>query len=55
MASNTERYCAAHDEIFAMVDDDRVPGGFCWPHLVGAFNWAATDSFDVGARDELVN
>jgi acetyl-CoA synthetase len=33
-----------------MVDDDRVTGGFCWPHLVGAFNWA-TDWFDVIARD----
>ena len=50
MASNTERYRAARDQVLAMVDDDRLAATFSWPHLVGAFNWA-TDWFDVIARD----
>jgi acetyl-CoA synthetase len=49
MASNTERYRAARDQVLAMVDDDRLAATFSWPHLVGAFNWA-TDWFDVIAR-----
>jgi acetyl-CoA synthetase len=49
MASNTERYRAARDQVLAMVDDDRLVATFSWPHLVGAFNWA-TDWFDVIAR-----
>ncbi|HEY9303517.1 MAG TPA: AMP-binding protein, partial [Mycobacterium sp.] len=53
MASNTERYRAARDRIFAMADDDRLAGTFEWPDLVGAFNWA-TDWFDVIARDPSV-
>ncbi|MGA8545480.1 MAG: AMP-binding protein [Mycobacterium sp.] len=50
MASNTERYRAARDRVFAIIDDDRLASTFEWPHLVGAFNWA-TDWFDVVARD----
>lgn len=53
MASNTERYRAARDAVFAMADDDRLASTFQWPHLVGAFNWA-TDWFDVIARDPSV-
>ena len=50
MASNTERYRAARDRVFAMADDERLASTFEWPHLVGTFNWA-TDWFDVIARD----
>ena len=49
MASNTERYRAGRDHVFAMADDDRLASTFEWPRLVGAFNWA-TDWFDVIAR-----
>jgi acetyl-CoA synthetase len=49
MASNTERYRAARDQVFAMAGDDRLASTFEWPQLVGAFNWA-TDWFDVIAR-----
>src|SRR5271169_6808234 len=49
MASNTERYRAARDQVLAMVDNDRLAATFSWPQLVGAFNWA-TDWFDVIAR-----
>jgi acetyl-CoA synthetase len=50
MASNTERYRAARDQVFAIVDDDKLASTFEWPRLVGAFNWA-TDWFDEIARD----
>ena len=48
MASNTARYRAARDRVFALADDDSL-ATFEWPRLVGAFNWA-TDWFDVIAR-----
>jgi acetyl-CoA synthetase len=47
--SNTERYRAARDHLFAMADDAGLAEELCWPRLVGAFNWA-TDWFDVIAR-----
>ncbi|MGB6209531.1 AMP-binding protein [Mycobacterium sp.] len=49
MASNTERYRAARDQVFAIADDDKLASTFEWPQLVGAFNWAS-DWFDVIAR-----
>jgi len=49
MASNTELYRVARDQVFAMTHDERPAGTFSWPQLVGAFNWA-TDWFDVIAR-----
>jgi acetyl-CoA synthetase len=53
MASNTERYRAARDQVFAIADDEKLATTFQWPQLVGAFNWA-TDWFDVIARDPSV-
>jgi acetyl-CoA synthetase len=47
MASNTERYRAARDQILAVAAG--IADGFVWPHLTGTFNWA-TDWFDVIAR-----
>jgi acetyl-CoA synthetase len=41
VATNTDRYRAARDEVLA--------GRFVWPHITGVFNWA-TDWFDVIAR-----
>src|SRR5271155_524665 len=49
MASNTDRYCAARDQVLAVADDDRLADAFSWPQLTGDFNWA-TDWFDVIAR-----
>jgi acetyl-CoA synthetase len=49
MVSNTERYRAARDQVFAMADDATLADSFAWPELSGAFNWA-TDWFDVIAR-----
>ncbi len=49
MASNTERYRAARDEVFALAADETLAHSFSWPQLSGAFNWA-TDWFDVIAR-----
>jgi acetyl-CoA synthetase len=48
MATNTDRYRAARDQVLAMADDGAA-GTFCWPQVIGAFNWA-TDWFDVIAR-----
>ncbi|ORB16571.1 AMP-binding protein [Mycobacterium noviomagense] len=41
MATNTDRYRAARDEVLA--------GRFGWPRITGVFNWA-TDWFDVIGR-----
>ncbi|MCV7402770.1 AMP-binding protein [Mycobacterium fragae] len=50
MATNTDRYRAARDQVLAMAGGDEPAETFCWPHVTGAFNWA-TDWFDVIARD----
>ncbi|MGC2799955.1 MAG: AMP-binding protein, partial [Mycobacterium sp.] len=47
MATNTERYRAARDQILAIIDG--TADAFSWPQLTGDFNWA-TDWFDVIAR-----
>jgi acetyl-CoA synthetase len=49
VASNTERYRATRDHVFAMADDEGAADTFAWPHIAGTFNWA-TDWFDVIAR-----
>jgi acetyl-CoA synthetase len=49
MASNTERYRAARDEVFALAADETLAQSFSWPQLSGVFNWA-TDWFDIIAR-----
>jgi acetyl-CoA synthetase len=48
MATNTDRYRAARDHVFAMADG--AADTFSWPCITGSFNWA-TDWFDVIARD----
>src|SRR5215469_11360446 len=50
MASNTDRYRSARDQVFTMPDDDPSADTFAWPRIAGTFNWA-TDWFDVIARD----
>jgi acetyl-CoA synthetase len=47
VATNTERYRAARDQILAIADG--TADAFSWPQLTGDFNWA-TDWFDVIAR-----
>ena len=47
VATNTERYRAARDQILAIADG--TADTFSWPQLTGDFNWA-TDWFDVIAR-----
>src|SRR5271156_4627225 len=47
VATNTERYRAARDQILAITDG--TADAFSWPQLTGGFNWA-TDWFDVIAR-----
>ncbi len=52
MTTNTDRYRAARDQLFALADADdydKLISTFCWPKLTGPFNWA-TDWFDVIAR-----
>ncbi|MDT5358125.1 MAG: acetyl-CoA synthetase, partial [Mycobacterium sp.] len=47
VATNTERYRAARDQILAIADG--TADAFSWPQLTGDFNWA-TDWFDVIAH-----
>ena len=51
MATNTERYRHARDELVGLIGDyEQAVNTFEWPRLTGIFNWA-TDWFDVIARD----
>jgi acetyl-CoA synthetase len=49
VATNTDRYRDARDQVFAMADDDKASETFRWPYVAGTFN-CATDWFDVIAR-----
>ena len=51
MATNTEKYRSARDQLVGLIGDyQQAVDTFEWPRLSGAFNWA-TDWFDVIARD----
>ena len=51
MATNTEKYRNARDQLVALIGDyQKAVDTFEWPRLTGSFNWA-TDWFDVIARD----
>jgi acetyl-CoA synthetase len=51
MATNTEIYRAARDQLVGLIGDyDKAVETFTWPRLTGTFNWA-TDWFDAIARD----
>jgi acetyl-CoA synthetase len=50
MASNTDLYRSARDQLVDVIDDyDKAVETFSFPRLTGTFNWA-TDWFDVIAR-----
>ncbi|MGB3485094.1 MAG: AMP-binding protein [Mycobacterium sp.] len=47
MASNTDRYRSARDQLVDVISDyDKAVETFEWPRITGTFNWA-TDWFDV--------
>ena len=51
MASNTEKYRGARDQLVGLIGDyQQAVDTFQWPQLTGTFNWAI-DWFDVIARD----
>ncbi len=51
MASNTEKYRGARDQLVRLIGDfQQAVDTFQWPQLTGTFNWAI-DWFDVIARD----
>ena len=53
MATNTEKYRNARDQLVALIGDyQKAVDTFEWPRLTGSFNWA-TDWFDVIARDNV--
>ncbi|MGV0772822.1 AMP-binding protein [Mycobacterium syngnathidarum] len=50
VASNTDRYRGARDQLVATIADyDRAVDEFAWPQISGTFNWAV-DWFDAIAR-----
>ncbi|WP_396913151.1 AMP-binding protein, partial [Mycolicibacterium sp.] len=50
VASNTDRYRGARDQLVATIADyDRAVQEFVWPQISGTFNWAI-DWFDAIAR-----
>ncbi|WP_454792005.1 AMP-binding protein [Mycolicibacterium lutetiense] len=51
VASNTDRYRGARDQLVATIADyGRAVDEFAWPQISGTFNWAV-DWFDAIARD----